>query len=56
MLAAISPAAHVDSTNVGDLAHRPLDTHQQDAELRREIVGQVAGFGVMRTRLQEHDD
>jgi hypothetical protein len=55
VLAAVSPAAHVHATDVGDRAHRSLDPRQQRAQLGCEVVGQVARFGVVRARLQEQD-
>jgi hypothetical protein len=45
----------VHATDVGNRADCALDARQQEAELGGQVVGQVAGFGEVVARLQEHD-
>ena len=53
VLAAVPPAADVDAADLADLADRALDPGEQDAELCRELVGQVARLGEVLARLEQ---
>jgi hypothetical protein len=56
VLAAVAPTADVNAADLADASHRTLDPGDEEAELGGQVVGEVAGIGVVIPRLeQDHD-
>ena len=56
VLAAVAPSADVDAADLADGADRPLDPRDHDAELRGELVREIARVGVVGAREEDDDD
>ena len=56
VLAAVAPAADVDAADVAERADLSLDPAQEHAQLRGELVRQVAWLSVVLARLEEDDE
>ena len=56
VLASVAPLADVDAADLADRAHGSLDPREHDAELRGEIVREVADLGDVLAGLENHDD
>ena len=53
VLAAVAPLADVHAADLADRAHGSLDPRQHDAELRGEVVREVAELGEVLARLED---